>query len=371
MVIRLGAAFGFTGPYSRAAETQRQGVRLAVDEINADGGILGEEVKIVERDTELAMGPCLRATRELLDDEDVDLLVANLSAENAVVTSRMAASHGVAYMAGCQTTRKFHREGFMRDTSFTPYTLNVQSMRAAARFAYDQLGDTFHALVPNYEWGKDGWRVFRDEIERIGGEAHRTMVPLGVEDITPHVDAVQEHDPAVIVPMGFGDDQKKTLRELRSRGMHEQQEIIVPVTAHVLAQEIGTAIWDGVYAGVQYHPDADADATRDFAAQMRDRFDTGGDAYAAATYTGAMELARGADLAGSLDAGDIAAALTEHPRFAHTKTEERWRACDNQSVQDWFIVQGNPEDVQASAGDLFDIIDTYGGEDLLPRCGDY
>jgi len=102
---------------------------------------------------------------------------------------------------------------------------------------------------------------------------------------------------------------------------------------------------------------------------MSDEFDNPGDSYSAVCYTATKEFERAVNSAESLEPEDITSAINESPSFQHTKTGEEWRDCDNQAIQDWYIVQGKPQSEQEDEWDIFAFEDTQGGRDLLPECG--
>ncbi|MFB6131722.1 MAG: ABC transporter substrate-binding protein, partial [Salinigranum sp.] len=138
--IKLGTAFPYTGPYSKEANTQKDGVNLAVDEINNDGGLMGRDLKVVDRDTELDGGTSTRRVQDLIQNEEVDLLIANLSGGISIQTNVQAKKADVPYMAGCQTVPKFHAPDNLGDGSYTPYALNVQTARADTNYIYNNIG---------------------------------------------------------------------------------------------------------------------------------------------------------------------------------------------------------------------------------------
>jgi branched-chain amino acid transport system substrate-binding protein len=370
MVIKLGLALAFSGPYSKTAETQRQGAKLAVEEINEEGGLLGQELEILERDTELDVGKGLNAVEELIKDEEIDLLVANLSAEVANSTASLAHSAEIPYMACCQTVRKFHSKHFMYKGSFTPYTLNVQSMRTAARFADDSLEEPFFAIVANYGWGHDSWKVLKEDLESLEVDYDHIFHPLNAENLDPYLEKAVNSDANTLFLLNFGKDQEKALKCINEQGINDRMEIIAPVTTLTLAKQIGGEFWEGIYGGLQYYHSANNSKSRKFSEKMTERFDNPGDSYSAASYTAVKELCSGVRTSGSLEIDKITKALHENPRFAHTKSGERWRKCDNQAIQDWYIVEGKDQSDQEK-WDLFEIRQKMSGEELLPDCEDY
>ena len=367
--IKLGTAFPFTGPYSEEAETQRHGVELAVNEINENGGLLDRDVEVVERDTELDGETSTRRVRDLIENENIDLLVANLSGGLSLQTNVEASNTGVPYMAACQTIPDFHAPDFLGEGSFTPYALNVQTQRAMMNYVYENLGKSVFGVVADYAWGNSSWTHAKAELERLGGEVSGVVkTPLGTSDFSSQLSTAADSGADVLILMNFGTDQANSLKQAREFGLHRDMDVYVSLTTATIAQRAGRDQWENVHAGMQYYHGADNQNTDAFAQAMQEAHDYPGDTYAAVSYTGVKELERAVNATGSLEVSDIASHLEENPEFAHTKTTEKWRACDNQSIQDWFIVKGKPAGNQGSEWDIFEIVDSFGGTKLLPAC---
>ena len=370
--VRLGMAFPFTGPYSEEAKTQRQGVELAVQEINNNGGLDGRDVETIERDTELDGNTSTRRIQDLINNEDIDLLVANLSGGISLQTNSIAKQNDVPYMAACQTIPDFHRSDFLYDCSYTPYALNVQSKRANGQYIMDKLGEPVLGIYADYAWGQNSWMHQKNVINELGGTvAGEAAAPLGNSDFSSQLNSASESDADVLYIQNIGSDQANSVKQAREFGLQNEMEIFVGVTTVTVARRAGLDQWDGIHAGIYYSANADNPGTNDFASKMDEEFGNPGDSYSAVTYTGVKEFERAINSAGSVEPADITSALNENPSYNLTKTEESWRDCDNQAIQDWYIVEGKPESEQDDDWDLFSVEGAQGGSDLLWDCSEY
>lgn len=368
--VKLGTAFPYTGAYSEEAKTQKQGVDLAVKEINENGGLNGNDVEVVDRDTELNGDTSARRIGDLINNENIDLLVANLSGGISLQTNTQAKENGIPYMAGCQTIPDFHTKKNLYDCSYTPYALNYQTQYANAAFIYENLGKTMYGLYADYAWGQDSWKHQKNAFTELGGTIDgEVAAPLGASDFASQLSSAENSDADILFIQNLGADQATSLNQAREFGLHENKEIFIGLTTVTVARRAGLDQWDNIYAGIQYNANADNPATNEFSQKMSDEFDNPGDSYSAVCYTATKEFERAVNSAGSLEPADITSAINESASFQHTKTGEVWRDCDNQSIQDWYIVQGKPQSEQEDEWDIFAFKDTQGGKDLLPKCG--
>jgi branched-chain amino acid transport system substrate-binding protein len=87
--------------------------------------------------------------------------------------------------------------------------------------------------------------------------------------------------------------------------------------------------------------------------------------YGAYSYSGVLEVARGVELAKSTDAEAVANALRKSPAYDHFKGKQWWRACDNKSFQDMWIVKGRDK----AKGDwgLMDVVAKVGANEEYDR----
>ncbi|MBI2017038.1 MAG: ABC transporter substrate-binding protein, partial [Candidatus Rokubacteria bacterium] len=78
--IRIGFPLPLTGPFAAIANDMQQGAQLAVDELNAKGGILGRKVELLIRDDQLKPQVGAQRTQELIEKEKCQFIVGGLAA---------------------------------------------------------------------------------------------------------------------------------------------------------------------------------------------------------------------------------------------------------------------------------------------------
>ncbi|CAM5208366.1 hypothetical protein CDEF62S_03455 [Castellaniella defragrans] len=105
--VKLGVDNPLTGTYAITGRNELHGMELAVEEINAKGGILGRPAKlIVEDSTSGDAGVAVQKARKLIDKDKVDFLVGNVNSGLTMAMSAVAYEKGVFMMdprAGTRT----------------------------------------------------------------------------------------------------------------------------------------------------------------------------------------------------------------------------------------------------------------------------
>src|SRR5918993_694201 len=152
----------FTVPY-------RNGWQMALDEINAKGGMLGRKIEIVSRDDGATTGSATRVADELVSREGVSLLFGSFLSNVGVAMADYANQKKIVYIAAepltdAVTMAQGNRYTFrIRPNNFMQVGMLVDQAKAsgAKRWAI---------VAPNYEYGQSAAEVFKRLIkERVPG----------------------------------------------------------------------------------------------------------------------------------------------------------------------------------------------------------
>ncbi|RPJ08579.1 MAG: ABC transporter substrate-binding protein, partial [Deltaproteobacteria bacterium] len=91
--IKLGVMFIMSGPMGGYGKHGKQAVQFAIDEINAQGGILGRKVEALFEDTKLQVPVATEIAKRFILGEKVDFIIGPTSSGVAVALSKIAAEH--------------------------------------------------------------------------------------------------------------------------------------------------------------------------------------------------------------------------------------------------------------------------------------
>ena len=107
--IKIGLVAALSGPSAQSGEAITQGLTIAIDEINAAGGLLGRPLALVKRDDESSPPKGATAARELIYDEKVAAIFGGLDTPVSLAIVPIANKEHVPYMgvwaAGTPITR--------------------------------------------------------------------------------------------------------------------------------------------------------------------------------------------------------------------------------------------------------------------------
>jgi len=208
-------------------EPYRKGMELAVDEVNAVGGVLGRKIEVVSRDDNGSPGDAVRVAEELLTRERAALLMGTFASNVGLAVSDLAKRRRVLFIAAEPLTDKLVWE----DGNKYTFRLRASTYMQTAMLVPEavKLGKKRWAIVyPNYEYGQAATATFKQQMQAQQGgslEYVEQAVPLGKIEPGAVVQALLDARPDAIFSSLFGPDLARFVREGRLRGLFNDRPV--------------------------------------------------------------------------------------------------------------------------------------------------
>jgi branched-chain amino acid transport system substrate-binding protein len=208
-------------------EPYKKGMDLAVEEINAAGGVLGRRIEIVSRDDNGQPGDAVRVAEELLTRERVAFLIGTFPSNVGLAVSSFAKERKVLFIAAEPLTDKIVWEQGNRYTfrlRASTYMQTAMLVPEAARLAKKR----WAIVYPNYEYGQSATAAFKQLIKARQPDVEFVIeqaTPLGRIDAGPVADAIAAARPDAIFSSLFGPDLARFVREGTTRGLFRGVEV--------------------------------------------------------------------------------------------------------------------------------------------------
>src|SRR6267142_2717785 len=166
--LRIGFPLPLTGTFAAIAADQKRGAELAMEELNAKGGVLGRKVEVLFRDDELKPATGAQRTKELIENQNVDFVVGGLAAHVQMAINEQTKKAGKLYISISQSDEISAKP----DTS--PITFHEAlnptiTGRVVGGWAVQNLGKRWWIVYADYAWGKQNNAVFTDVVQKAGG----------------------------------------------------------------------------------------------------------------------------------------------------------------------------------------------------------
>ncbi len=212
-----GIAAGFTLPY-------RQAVEMAVDEVNAAGGLLGRRVEVLFRDDKGNPAEAVKHAQELVFGEKVALLAGTFLSNVGLAVSDFARQNKVLFVAAEPLTEAVTwSQGHRYTFRVRPNTHSQGRMLAepAARLPYQR----WAVIGPNYEYGRRAWETFWARLKELKPDVQLVgehWPTLGKIEPSGYVTALLSQQPQAVYVSLFGSDWIAFAREAGKRGLFQK-----------------------------------------------------------------------------------------------------------------------------------------------------
>ena len=214
--------------YAAFAVPYRNGWQLALDEINAHGGVLGKKLVVISRDDGGTPTDAIRAAEELVSREGVTVLMGTFLSNVSLAVADFAKQRKVVFVPVTSASDALSVSGGNRYTFHVRGNVFMYSNELAEQAA--KLGVKRWAIVaPNYEFGQSAAKAFKRLLKervpdaQIVAEQYPT---LGKMDVGAVANALEEAKPDGIFNVLFGADMALFARDGLSRGLFENRTVL-------------------------------------------------------------------------------------------------------------------------------------------------
>jgi ABC-type branched-subunit amino acid transport system substrate-binding protein len=370
--VKLGFNYPETGPYAAQGADQLRAAQLAVDEINAAGGILGRPAELVIRDSKSKVDVTKANVTEMIDQHGVKMVFGGSASNVAVAAGQVCQEKGVPFFGTLTYATNTTCEDAQRHTFRECYDSWAAARVLSAYINKNYAGKKFLYVTADYNWGHSTEASFRKLTGTEDKERHKTILtpfPGATEDdFKRALGFAKLANPDVLVLVSFGNDMVLAVRQATAQGLKGRSAIIVPNLTLTMAEAGGPKIMEGVIGALPWdwsvpykfnYPQGKA-----FVESYAARFNRYPCTSGASAYTIVHEYKAAVERAASFDSPAVIRALEGH-RYTRLKDEQVWRDFDHQSVQTVYAVRCKPEAEVLKDRfklDYFEIIDSLAGD---------
>ena len=307
-VVKIGDLGSKVGVFEGYGKYQSMAIQLAVEELNAKGGVLGHKIEVIVEDDETKPAPAVRKAEKLILQDDVKLLIGAVSSGATMAVMDVTKKHKVIHWNSVSCAE------FMRTTKFHKYYFSNQPdsrMQAAglAKYMVEKMGKKVYIFYTDYAMGQSDGRQFKTALEKLGGEVVGVAgAPLDTKDFSPWFGAITQSNPDVLFLAFAGTDSLRLMTQLHSFGMTKKYKL-AGIDCFLLQQDL-PAIAAPMEGFVQlahfsaYNPDKNMQA---FNAKFKKKFGLDANIMAGA-YDAVLFWAAAAEKAKSFDSDKVAEA---------------------------------------------------------------
>jgi branched-chain amino acid transport system substrate-binding protein len=210
----------------------KKGWELAVEEVNAAGGVLGKKIEVVSRDDNGSPGDAVRVAEELVSREGVALIAGTFLSNTGLAVTDFAKQKKIFFLAAEPLTDKITWQNGNHYTFRLRPNTYMQSAMLVPEAA--KLNKKRWAIVyPNYEYGQSAAATFKVMLKKLQPDVEfvsEQATPLGRVDAGATVQALSDAKPDAIFNVLFGADLAKFVREGNTRDLFKGREVVSLLT---------------------------------------------------------------------------------------------------------------------------------------------
>ena len=221
--VKIGLDNPLTGTYAALGKNELIGGQLALDQINAKGGILGRQVELlVEDSTSGDAGTAVQKARKLIDRDKVDFLLGNVNSALALAMAQVSNEKGILHIVpgghtDAVTGTNCHWNVF-RVCNTTQMEAN-----AVAGALIKNAGKKWYYITPDYAFGHTLQAGLEKAAAKLGGtKVGGDLTPLGTTDFSSYLIKAQAANPDVIIFLQAGDDMVNALKQAVQFGLDKK-----------------------------------------------------------------------------------------------------------------------------------------------------
>ncbi len=309
--IKIGAIMSTSGPVSTYGIHTRDAMQMAINEINAKGGILGKQVELIVEDDEKNPEKTMNALIKLVTKDKVVAVLGGLTSDCTLAITREAQQRNVLLFTPTSTNDTVTDAG---DLIFRSCFKDSFQGSVVARFAIETLNAKKAAILydMNNDYSNGLTRAFQETFEDLGGTVVATESYAGGDkDFNAQITKIKAAEPEVLFIPDYYNTISLVIKQVSNQGLN--------VTM------LGGDGWDeltgqagdeaiGSYFSNHYSPDADDPDVIEFVKKYREKYKVTPNALAALGYDGAYILLEAIERAGSTDPNKVKEALMETDR---------------------------------------------------------
>lgn len=307
-VIKVGEFVSLTGNTATFGQSTNNGVQIALDEINAAGGVLGKKIKVIVEDTQSKPEHSKTAVLKLIKQDHVVALLGEIASSRTLAAAPEAQRAGVPLITPGSTNPEVTEKG---DYIFRICFIDPFQGQVMAKFAANDLNAKKAAILTDVKNDYSVFlaKAFTAEYEKHGGTVvAQESYAEGDSDFKPQLSAIKATNPDVLVVPGYYTEVGMVAIQARDLGMNQP---MLGGDGWDSAQtiKIGGKAIEGSYFTNHYAADDPNPVVQEFIKKYEARFGEVPDAMAALGYDSMKFLADAIKRAGTTEGKALRDAL--------------------------------------------------------------
>lgn len=313
--ILVGEYGSLTGPQATFGQSTHNGIMMAVDEINAKGGIKGRKIRVITEDDQSKQEEAANAVTKLISQNNVIAMLGEVASSSSIAAAPICQANKVPMISPSSTNPEVTKKG---DYIFRVCFIDTYQGESLANYVAQQIGVKTAAILTDIksDYSQGLAQFFEQRFKKLGGKVvAKASYANGDSDFRSQLTSVKAANPEILFVPGYYTDIGQIAIQARDLG------IKVPLVGgdgweSPKLIEIGGKALEGCYYANHYFYADPTPIVHNFVQKYKDRFGQTPDALAALGYDAARVLADSMNRAAKVDGPSIRDAVAATKSFA-------------------------------------------------------
>lgn len=350
--VKIGLCNPLTGTYAAVGKNELTGCKLALEQINAKGGILGKKAELlVEDSTSGDAGTAVQKSRKLIERDKINFLLGNVNSALALAQAQVSNEKGILHIVPGG-----HTDAITGATChwnvFRVCNTTQMEANAVAGQLIQNAGKKWYYITPDYAFGHTLQAGLEKAGAKLGGEkAGGDLTPLGTTDFSSYLIKAQAANPDVIIFLTQGDDMVNAIKQAVQFGLDKRLHIAGAQQELEALEGLPPEARIGTWVFEWYWNQPNVPHVAEFVDAVKKATNRVPTARTWFGFVSTWSCALAAEKAGSLEGAKMAKALEDMklpPEVGLMPDQPYFRAGDHQLIGDLFVggaqAQGKAED---------------------------
>jgi branched-chain amino acid transport system substrate-binding protein len=374
--IVIGAMYPMTGRAGRYGIDSVSGAEIAMEEINAKGGVNGRMIDIIFNDSKANPAYSIKVAKRYITEDKVNFLMGVVSSAVGLAVTEVSKENKVIFVG------TDHASTALTTEKFQPYYFRVsnntyQSAAAAAIYANGKKEwKKYYVIGPDYEYGHRTWEDFwmllqkkRKDVQILGQAWPKLFEP----DYTPYITAILKAKPDVLVTTFWGGDTVAFIKQALPYKLFDKMKFFNYDGGgnYELLEAMPTGLPKGLVLSARHHLNwPNTKLNQEFVKKFKAKTGRFPSYAAEGAYAGVYFIAEGVRQAGTAEDPDKLVAAMEKMKIKLPEDPDGFtsymRPIDHQIVQAQAIGETVPNKSYPPATMMLGNWQVYKAEDIIP-----
>lgn len=312
--IKIGLLAPLTGFAAADGLSVANSVKLAVDQVNERGGLLGKQVELIIEDDAAQAKEAVALARKLVQKDGVVAVVGGSYSMPSRAVAPLFQQFKIPFVAGYAVHPDVTRAG---DYCFRNGFLGTVEGRGAGVVAVDMLqAKTVGLLTMDNDFGRTLAEGFKDYVTEHGAKiVYEQIYPLSEKDYSSYLTSIDEANPDVVLASGYYGQAAAIVKQAYEMGLESQILGEEGYDSPKFIELAGEEAAEGTIIVTNLDRDDPRDVVQEFIRQYRERYDMEPDMVGASNYDAFMIIANAIEKAGTTEPKAVRDAIAETKSF--------------------------------------------------------